>query len=105
MSFEGTPQIDYVDTLDLLDWQGLKEITDIYQDNGIPLDGINLDTEWHRSSNYLDCCSVDGKRVDQHAWYSGVFDYDQSLYPNPQAMQEWLTERGLWPVWSDIHQV
>jgi len=85
--------------------QGLREITQIYESNGIPLDGINLDTEWHRSSNYIDCCNdASGKKLPTKAWYSGVFDYERSLYPDPVAMADWLGERGLWPVWSDIHQ-
>ena len=56
-------------------------------------DGINLDTEWHKNQKgYLD--SPSGAN-----WYSGVFDWDTSLYPSPAGMMDWLERRGLWPAW------
>ena len=30
--------------------------------------------------------------------YSGVFDWDRTLYPSPSDMMDWLEARGLWPV-------
>ena len=39
-----------------------------YEANALPLDGINLDTEWHRNQKgYLD--------GNGENWYSGVFDW------------------------------
>ena len=63
----------------------------VLQSNLIPLDGINLDTEWHRNDgDYLD---GDGERM-----YHGVYDWDTTLYPDPQAMIDWHEARGLWPM-------
>ena len=54
--------------------------------------GINLDTEWHANQKgYLDGTAAN--------WYSGVFDWDRSLYPSPPDMMDWLELRGLWPAW------
>lgn len=77
----------------------LRKIISEFERNLIPLDGINLDTEWHRNEgDYLD---GDGERM-----YHGVYDWDQSLYGEspPQAMIDWLEARSLWPIWMDIHQ-
>lgn len=77
--------------------QELHEMATTYEDNDLPLDGINLDTEWHRNQmGYLD--------GDDRDWYSGVFDWDNTLYPSPPALIDWLEQRGLWPVWMDVHQ-
>eukprot|EP00039_Didymoeca_costata_P004276 m.72389 g.72389 ORF g.72389 m.72389 type:complete len:805 (+) comp12322_c0_seq2:75-2489(+) len=81
--------------------QDFEQIIDDFQESQLPLDGINLDTEWHRSSNYLDWKFV---AHGEKTWYSGLFDWDTTLYPNPQKMVQWLDSRGLWPVWFDIHQ-
>ena len=57
-----------------------------YEANALPLDGINLDTEWHRNQKgYLD-----GNREN---WYSGVFDWDRTLYNSPMEMMDWLETR------------
>eukprot|EP01050_Picozoa_sp_SAG11_P023064 SAG11_NODE_4529_length_1863_cov_2.274376_1_plen_50_part_00 len=43
-------------------------VANTYEENGLPLDGINLDTEWHRNQRgYLD--------GNKENWYSGVFDW------------------------------
>lgn len=73
--------------------QGLLHVLDVHEDNGIPLDGslappgltlylsigINLDTEWHRNLNYLETGGGGG-------WYSGAFDWDRTLYDDPERM-------------------
>ena len=75
----------------------LHDMAAAYESNGLPLDGINLDTEWHRNQKgYLD--------GDNENWYSGVFDWDRTLYNSPMAMMDWLETRGLWPAWMDVHQ-
>ena len=95
--------------------RGLAQLAATYEANGIPLDGINLDTEWHRNDpDYLDGArdarlSRDpahppARASPQARWYSGVFDWDRSLYPAPARTAAWLDARGLWPVWLDIHQ-
>jgi hypothetical protein len=77
--------------------QELKEMATTYEDNDLPLDGINMDTEWHRNQvGYLDGTGAN--------WYSGIFDWDNTLYPSPPALMDWLEQRGLWPVWMDVHQ-
>ena len=54
--------------------QELRDMAESYEANGLPLDGINLDTEWHRNQvGYLD--------GNGQNWYSGVFDWDTTLYP------------------------
>ena len=73
----------------------LQQIASIYEEQNLPLDGINLDTEWHVNSDYLDGGTGN---------YGGGFDWDRSLYPSPTEMIGWFDERGLWPVWFDIHQ-
>ena len=58
-----------------------------YEANLLPLDGINIDTEWHRNQKgYLD---GNGEK-----WYSGVFDWDRTLYNDPMATMDWLETRG-----------
>lgn len=77
--------------------QELKEMAAMYENNDLPLDGINMDTEWHRNQiGYLDGTGAN--------WYSGIFDWDNTLYPSPPALMDWLEQRGLWPVWMDVHQ-
>ena len=57
-----------------------------YEANALPLDGINLDTEWHRNQKgYLD--------GNTENWYSGVFDWDRTLYNSPMEMMDWLETR------------
>ena len=75
----------------------LHDMASSYEANALPLDGINLDTEWHRNQKgYLD--------GNGENWYSGVFDWDRTLYNSPMAMMDWLETRGLWPAWMDVHQ-
>eukprot|EP00040_Diaphanoeca_grandis_P044121 m.11356 g.11356 ORF g.11356 m.11356 type:complete len:942 (-) comp8775_c0_seq1:102-2927(-) len=76
---------------------GLEQVITRYEQNELPLDGINLDTEWHINTGYLD--SPNDQRL-----YSGAFDWDTSLYPAPMKMVEYLRARNLWPVYFDIHQ-
>ena len=73
-----------------------------YEDAALPLDGINIDTEWHRNTDYLD--GPEASPGGGSKWYSGVYDWDESLYPSVPRMVSWLRARGLWPVWVDIHQ-
>ncbi len=77
------------------DFQALVQT---YESNGIPLDGINFDTEWHENGVYLDQYPGD------NAYYSGWFDWDRSLYPSPGSMVDWFRNRNLWPAWFDIHE-
>ena len=81
----------------------LRELAEDYESNSIPLDGICLDTEWHRNMvGYLDGSGA--------PWYSGMYDWDQSLYDTDHdiggspAMVDWMEARGLAPVHQDIHQ-
>lgn len=77
-----------------------QRLTQDYEDAALPLDGINIDTEWHANTDYIDGATP-GKRS---AYYSGVYDWDESLYPNVPKMVDWLRARGLWPVWIDVHR-
>ena len=71
--------------------QELRDMASTYEANLLPLDGINMDTEWHKNQvGYLD-----GNGINE---YSGVFDWDSTLYPSPPDMMNWLEDRGLWPV-------
>ena len=81
-----------------------RDLVRYMQAHGLPLDTLNMDTGWHTNYCFLESpagCKGEDHRPDKG--YSGLFAWDQELFPDPAALGRWLRQLGLYS-YLDVHQ-
>jgi hypothetical protein len=74
-----------------------REQVRAFQQRGVPLDTISIDTDWKRVHNPLGCVvwnAVIRAPIDDACSWNG-WDWNRDIYPDPDGFVTWLHEQGL----------
>jgi alpha-glucosidase (family GH31 glycosyl hydrolase) len=74
-----------------------REQVRAFQQRGVPLDTISIDTDWKRVHNALGCIpwnAVIRAPLDDACSWNG-WDWNRDIFPDPDGFVTWLHEQGL----------